>query len=1448
MIKKLYLFSALLCLCYATAAQDFSNKGKDFWLCFPSHVPNQRNGVFFFAKMSLFITADAASSGTVSVPGAFSNSFSVTPGQVTEIAVPYNAAHILSSESGNVVKKGIRVLVDSGKSAVVIYSHIYAGFRSAASLILPVPALGKKYYSMNAPQLGIDNSKSQFVVVAVAANTVVKITPVKDGTPAPSFTISLPSAGDVYELQDDLDLSGTLIESIASGTDICKKIAVFSGSSAINIATNTDCFLDDSYDPLYQQLYPVNVWGKKYGFIPFENYTNGNPYRILASEDNTTIKVNGLSIALINAGQYYPGNAMFASNLLKEPVIIEADKPVSVAQYAQSSACSGATPVPGKGYGDADMVVLNPIEQNINGITVFSSQKENIYTGSKFINVLIPEKSTASFKINNIIPVAAWVAVKPAGSGFASAKIQLPANQNSFVLSADSSFNATAYGFGDFESYAYSAGTIVKDLYRVVSIKNEFGFASFPASCRNTPFQIYVTYPYLTSQLKWKFNGQFTDQVINNPVPVETFILNGKTVYRYKLDNQYKILKAGIYNFSVVAANPSPDGCAGEDEVEYSIEILDRPKADFKFLHSGCLTDKIIFEDSSDTMNRKASKWFWSFGDNVSSLEKSTVHKYSVADEYQVGHWLINDIGCASDTMIKLVSVTEIPVAKFNAVANGCQSASINFTDQSMIAGTGSMVKWDWSFGDNKILNNIAADTVRHTYNSGGLFSVGLQVVSNSGCSSAVYKRDLKINPKPVADFLIPVFCLPAAGQLLNKSVISDSSESLLKYTWNFGDGNAGNTSKDPYHRYSVLGSFSTFLKVISKDGCIDSVTKTVNTIYPLLHLQANILPANCLGDTTHLQVNTQSAEGEYFSAVMISKNPDSSFVIKNVLSGTSLLKENIIFLSAGDQLIRIVGKSKTSGCLSDTVTKIVHINKLPSTNFSIAYPLCEGMQIQFFDSSDANEGNVIQWNWDFANGKISSLQNPVSDFSKGTYNIKLFAETDSGCKAQAIVKTIKINILPHPDFDFPKVCLKDPLVQFINNSNIDDNTGNSLTYLWNFDDRYANASNPDISSKAAPAHLFSDTGNYMIRLTAISGNGCKADTIKNFIINGTKPVADFTVGDAGSLCSNKNVFIQNKSSVDFGSIIKVEVLWNNTEAGSIKAVDENPLMNERYNFRYPDRTGSDKVYSIKYIAYSGKSCADSISKFITVHPIPVIQFDNPGKVCTDGNPLDLSNKVREINQLQGTGKFEGEGITAAGLFDPENTGTDTKPVKYIFTTASGCVASASETIEVIPSPDVNAGSDKYIKEGESVTLNGDGNGLSFSWSPVINVDNASSKTPKVSPKNDITYTLTVTSSEACKASDDVIVKVIKKVLVPNAFTPNGDGINDRWVIPYIQYYKDAIVQVFNRNGSRIFYSKGYAVAWDGTYKEELLAPGNYVWTIRLTDTELLTGNLIIIR
>ncbi|HQR01047.1 MAG TPA: hypothetical protein PLA61_09405, partial [Ferruginibacter sp.] len=161
------------------SAQDFSNKGKDFYLCFPQHVPSGAS----LATLSIFVTSDRASSGTISMPnGAFASTFNITANGIQEIQIPWNAnVHISNGESSNetvtqILKKSIRVKVDPGKPAVVAYAQQWAGARSAATLLLPTNVLGKKYFAMSFNQAGANNgaylARSQFQVIAVKDNTV----------------------------------------------------------------------------------------------------------------------------------------------------------------------------------------------------------------------------------------------------------------------------------------------------------------------------------------------------------------------------------------------------------------------------------------------------------------------------------------------------------------------------------------------------------------------------------------------------------------------------------------------------------------------------------------------------------------------------------------------------------------------------------------------------------------------------------------------------------------------------------------------------------------------------------------------------------------------------------------------------------------------------------------------------------------------------------------------------------------------------------------------------------------------------------------------------------------------------------------------------------------------------------------------------------------------------
>ena len=84
---------------------------------------------------------------------------------------------------------------------------------------------------------------------------------------------------------------------------------------------------------------------------------------------------------------------------------------------------------------------------------------------------------------------------------------------------------------------------------------------------------------------------------------------------------------------------------------------------------------------------------------------------------------------------------------------------------------------------------------------------------------------------------------------------------------------------------------------------------------------------------------------------------------------------------------------------------------------------------------------------------------------------------------------------------------------------------------------------------------------------------------------------------------------------------------------------------------------------------------------------------------------------------------------------------------------------------------------------------------------------------------------------------------------IANAFTPNGDGINDYWQVNNIQSYPDALVQIYNRYGQKLFESKGYVKPFDGTYNGQKLAAGVYYYIINLNNKcNILSGSLTLIR
>ncbi len=185
------------------------------------------------------------------------------------------------------------------------------------------------------------------------------------------------------------------------------------------------------------------------------------------------------------------------------------------------------------------------------------------------------------------------------------------------------------------------------------------------------------------------------------------------------------------------------------------------------------------------------------------------------------------------------------------------------------------------------------------------------------------------------------------------------------------------------------------------------------------------------------------------------------------------------------------------------------------------------------------------------------------------------------------------------------------------------------------------------------------------------------------------------------------------------------------------------------------------------------------------------------------------------------------------------------------------CFSSCKVTINASTLPfsvltfHIDAGKDTMVHEGQGVQLQGQTNGDTYFWKP--DFIGSTNLKPIVYPNNSTTYSI-VSTFKGCTLSDEVHVKVLKRKFdAVTSFTPNGDDINDTWLVPYLEDYPNCEVKIFSRWGQPVFETTGYTYkkSWDGRYNGNIVDEGVYFYVIHLRDTtnsEPIQGTITIIR
>lgn len=1101
--RFLYAFLVLLSLLAfskPTFAQNTSNEGTDFWVAYTGHVDAK------LSRLTLFITSKVNATVTVTAGGVALSPVTVAANSAVPVYINPNVYPTYNDQSdGIAVNRGIHV---TSTAPIILYSHISNAARSAATMVLPTKALGNEYYTMAYNQMASSNFNpveyrvSQFTIVGVEDNTVTEITlPAgvnsisnASHTAGSTYQITL-NKGDVYQFQSTKDVTGVKITTVGA----CKPIAVFSGSTKVGFCDQPGSIEGSGQDNLYQQLFPVTTWGKNYLTAPFYNALNGvkDIIRILVGTDNTTITINNSQttangIALTNP--YAKGSIITFSS--STPNTISATEPISVAQIQVSASCNpNNRDLNNQVFpGDPEMTILNPIEQTLTDITLYSAISVTAAPTNitkHYINVILKTADIPVFTLDNVgVPASQFTAIDADYSYLIKDVTTASATNPTHRIKAPNGFLAIAYGYGNYESYAYLAGADIKNLNQFIQVR-DVNNSIATSACVGQSFTVETILPYQTKELRWDLADGLPEITQTNPTLVRQYVQNGVTLYVYTFQTVLNYPIAGTKSMVVKAFNPGASLCGGFDIINLSFEVHALPAADFFANPQACVNSGVTFENRSTPNGTTISKWIWDFKDGT--ILETTVagapfsHEYTSAGDYLPTLTLITQDDCSITSAPQPVHITALPIAQFTFSTPLCEQNSIRFTNRSSTA-EGTITTWKWDFGDGQ---QSTSREPANTYAGPGTYLVSLTVKTNLGCE-ATYTESLVVAALPVVDFEVPDFCLSdVSARFTNLATNADGSTSNLTYAWDFGDATRSSptnpntaNSLNPSHNYSLAGDYVISLTVTTDDGCSKTETKNfrVNGINPIADFEVvnatDLCSSNAVsfvnkslvpgfGDITRLEWYFDYLNQP--SVVEVDENP----VPNKVYTHPYLISHSLGSLNYTVRLLAFSG----GVCVTEEI-KVITVKGVPEVSFNALPDKCQ--ENSPFQITQATELYGFPGLGQFSGPGVSSsgMFNP-SLAGVGTHTIKYTFTADNACFSSA-TSTITVYATPSVNAGRDSTILEGGALQLQPRV-----SGTGLTYQWT---PVTNLSDPTILNPIASPDL-----DVLYTLTVTSSEGCVA-------------------------------------------------------------------------------------------------------------------------------------------------------------------------------------------------------------------------------------------------------------------------------------------------------------------------------------------------------------------
>ena len=1383
------MLTILLCI---GSIRGFSQADTQFWFAAPD-LQQAHGDRPILLRMAASKLAATVSISIPANPGFIPINISIAANSSQSVDLTAFIGLIENAAPNAVYQKGLLI---SSTTPIACYYDIAHPNNGDMYALKGKNALGKKFtiplqMDFNNRTAANTTYTTDFIIVATEDNTSITINPKNAliGRAGP-FTILL-NRGETYVCTS----TSTIGTSKPGGTTVISNKPIAISTKDDSIALPGQPCSDAAGD----QLLPDDLAGNE--FIVVKGYLNITPdhYYVYATNNATTIKINGLSVGTINAGEYYTGKLTDIS------CYIESDKPTHVFHITGFGCEVGGAIIPPIGCTGSTSV----------NVTRATS------TDAFYMNVITPSGIINNFKLNGsatLIDPTQFQAIPGTGGKWMASRITVPTNvasagQTVTVENPNGKFHVgvihgrasgtTRYGFfSDF-----SSNTIVlknqedstKELNDSITLCNR---TNARINARNFSADTY----------RWTGPNGFTS---------DSSML---------IINPYQAKDTGLYTVTTSGA-----GCGTASD---SIRLfIDQPVADFQFTTNGCQQDGVSFTTPANA----GVRWIWDFG-NGKKLDTNSVLippvVIGLAGDISVKLKVGSSRGCFSDEVTKTIRLSSKPVPAYTVPNITCINTDIVFKDASTIQ-SGSIVKWRWNLDNGAGFREFTDNGDRVSpYASFGPKNVRLVTESQTGCVSDTFRlNSFVVNPLPVPGFIVPEVCLDDAKAVFIDSTKSPDGFTGFSYKWAFNTGTppvangptftaANTTEKNPSVKYNATGQYLVKLVVESR-GCIDSISQSFKVFGTNPTPAFDILaPDSLCGNDSVRIVNRSTIDFDNVTRLEIywdENNPALKTIDETPFIGKVYAFKYTDFQSPLTKSFGITLRafSGTASSCSKAITKQIKINASPKVAFSPVPGIC--LDAAPRQVTQASFDPIVPGTFVFSGKGVSAtgMVDPAVA-GVGTHAIKyLYSSSVSVCKDSAS-RTVTVWPLPTANFTISTLnCEKNP-ISFT--STAATAVGKLAKWAWNFGD-----ATPVVNALtgAVVAHTFSVYKKYDVSLVVTSDSGCVslAKTIPLDVFALPRPAFDLP-----NVClpEGKALF-NNNTTIPDGTDNLLTYRWN---FGDPRNTNPSVVKNGLHNY------SAVGPYSVKLIATSTNNCKDSlVRQLVTVYEQPKARFSSEDSLCL-GDLLRCADSSKTNN-----------GVFNKWFWNFGNGATDTiKNPVYRYTTAAiqtitfyaqtdlGCYTDTiKKQIEVFAYPVISAGPDLFVLDDGQKQIKSTASGriISYTWTPSTYLNDTTILQPTIiNPKEDTYYYLAVKGRGACISKDTLFVVSLTMPKPPNTFTPNGDGINDTWEIKYLDQYQGCRIEVYTANGQLVYSDVGYTKPWDGNFKGNKLPTGTYYYVI----------------